>query len=313
MKAEADDGAVAAIVVTYEPDRTALLATLSRTMEQVRRVLVVDNGSANRPSWEADAAALPGVELLPLEDNFGVATALNHGVRHLATSGDHQWVLTLDQDTTLCDRAIETLFAAFGELDEATRRRTGALGLSFPRPSPRAFWRWAERHLILGEVGAFRDRLFLITSGNLIRRSVAESVPYEDDLFIDQVDTAFSVAVRAAGYVLLELAEPQMRHEVGTVVEVRGKRYRYETGNRLYYIVRNATLLMRRRQLPLAVSVALLASWCRAYLYVNGPAALPRELAIIGTAVFDALSGRLGRRQYRFLAEPRGRRAKLTG
>jgi len=91
---------------------------------------------------------------------------------------------------------------------------------------------------------------------------------------------------------------------------VRRRVRRYETGQRLYYITRNSTLLMLRRQLPLSVYLAQLLSWCWAYGAVNGPSAIPREMTIVLAGLGDGILRRLGQREYWFLAEPRKQQAK---
>jgi rhamnosyltransferase len=149
----------------------------------------------------------------------------------------------------------------------------------------------------------------LITSGNLVRREVAETIPYEEPLFIDQVDYAFCAAVRSRGWRILECTDVLMDHQIGKSVEAAGVR-RYETGQRLYYIVRNSTFLVLRRRLPASVYLAQLVSWGWAYAVVNGLSAVPREMAILVAGLADGILRRLGQRRYWFLAEPRKRRAE---
>ncbi|HTW97284.1 MAG TPA: glycosyltransferase [Acidimicrobiales bacterium] len=306
-----DHRAVAAVVVTYEPQIDAFLASLRRTLEQVGRAVVVDNGSTCRASLAEQLGELPSVELVSLEDNLGIAAALNIGISHLAGSDAHDWVLTLDQDTTLHDGAIAKVLSDLADLDAEIVARCGTLGLRwrpFTPPMSR-LWARAEQATQVRDVGVlFRERRFLITSGNLVRREVATTQSFEDELFIDQVDCAFSAAVRAAGWLLLEHREPLMDHEVGELLEVRGRPRRYERGLRLYYIVRNSTVLLRRRELPLSLYLAQLTGWARTYVAVHGVAGAARGAAIVLVAWFDACTHRMGRRDYRLLAEPRSRR-----
>jgi len=153
----------------------------------------------------------------------------------------------------------------------------------------------------------------LITSGNLVRREVAEAIPYEESLFIDQVDYAFCATVRSRGWRILECTDVLMDHQIGKAVETAGMVRRYETGQRLYYIVRNSTFLVLRRQLPASVYLAQLVSWGWAYAVVNGLSAAPREMAIILAGLGDGILRRLGQRRYWFLAEPGECRAEPQG
>jgi rhamnosyltransferase len=305
---------VAAVVVTYEPELPRFLAALAVTLAQVDRVVVVDNGSREQDRLAAQLAGVQGVETVLLADNLGVAAALNHGVRRLA-AGEHDFVLTLDQDTVLHEGAVATVLGAFNKLDATERGRCGVLAMAHrpPRrwPSIADPGSWAGSGVEEGE--GFRRRRLLITSGNLVRRVVAETVPYEESLFVDQVDFAFSLAVRAHGWSLLEYTTVLMDHPVGQLLEAGGRTWRYEHGQRLYYIVRNSTWLVLRSRLPASVYVMQLATWARAYLHVNGSMALPRLAAVVALGLADGVRGRLGRRSYALLAEPARRRATALG
>jgi rhamnosyltransferase len=305
-------GSVTAVVVTHEPDVDALVITLLETSRQVSRTVVVDNGSQSQVELIRRLESLPGVALIRLDRNRGIAAALNLGVRRLAAEGhDHTWVLTLDQDTLLHPGAVDSLLGSLDLLDASTRDECGVVGLRHkPVEVPRGPWRWAERHVRVRDLGhRLRERRLLITSGNLVRREVAETIPYEEPLFIDQVDYAFCAAVRSRGWRILECTDVLMDHQIGKSVEAAGVR-RYETGQRLYYIVRNSTFLVLRRRLPASVYLAQLVSWGWAYAVVNGLSAVPREMAILVAGLADGILRRLGQRRYWFLAEPRKRRAE---
>ena len=310
--ANSDARPVAAVVVTHEPDIDALVLTLLETSRQVSRTVVVDNGSQSQVELMRRLESLPGVVLIRLDRNRGIAAALNLAVRRLAAEGhDHTWVLTLDQDTLLHPGAVDSLLGSLDLLDASTRDECGVVGLRHkPVEVPRGPWRWAERHVRVRDLGhRLRERRLLITSGNLVRREVAETIPYEEPLFIDQVDYAFCATVRSRGWHILEYTDVLMDHQIGKSVEAAGVR-RYETGQRLYYIVRNSTFLVLRRRLPASVYLAQLVSWGWAYAVVNGLSAVPREMAILVAGLADGILRRLGQRRYWFLAEPRKRRAE---
>ena len=313
MSAGANIGtrSVAAVVVTHEPDIDALVSALLETSRQAIGIVVVDNGSQSQVRLMHHLEPLAGVVLVRLDENRGIAAALNLGVRRLAAEGyGHSWVLTLDQDTVLHPGAINTLLGSLELLDASTREDCAVVGLRHkPVKVPRGPWRWVVRDHRDRDLGhGFRERRFLITSGNLVRREVAEAVPYEEKLFMDQVDHAFCATVRTRGWSVLEYSGVLMDHEMGKSVEVRGTVRQYETGQRLYYIARNSTFLVLRRQLPVSAYAAQLLSWSWAYAAVNGPSAVPREMAILLAGLGDGILRRLGQRRYWFLAEPGERR-----
>jgi len=300
-------GSVAAVVVTYEPDIAALVQALLETSRQVVRVVVVDNGSHSQVTLMRQLEQLPGVVLIRLDRNLGVAAALNIGVRHLTAEGSHHdWVLTRDQDTLLYPGAINTLLGSLELLDTRTREQCGVVGLAYkPVKAPHGPWQCAGRDSrVIASTHGLRERRLVITSGNLVRREVAETIPYDESLFMDQVDHAFCATVRSHGWRVFEYTDVLMDHQIGKSVEVRGRMRSYETGQRLYYVVRNSTFLLLRGRIPIGVYLAQLLSLGWAYAVVNGPSAALREMAILLVGLGDGILRRLGQRTYWFLAEP---------
>jgi N-acetylglucosaminyl-diphospho-decaprenol L-rhamnosyltransferase len=298
---------VAAVVVTYQPDLARLAACLERLAPQVDKVVVVDNGSdrAHDPTTVAG-----GADIVRMATNVGIAAGLNAGVGRLVESGAPDWILTLDQDSVLRSGAIAEVMDAYGALGSDDREGCGILAMRHrPLEAPRGLWRWAERDLDLGSAGPFRVRRLAITSGNLVRTAVAREIGFEEDLFVDQVDFAFSAALGRRGLRILEYPAALLDHRIGHALpSPGGATRRYEPGQRIYYVARNSTVLLRRGDLPIAVYLAQLGGWTRSYAVAHGLAALPRCLAIIGVGLTDALRGHLGRRERRLFAEPPSRR-----
>jgi rhamnosyltransferase len=297
--------------VTHEPDIDALVPALLELSRQAIGIVVVDNGSQSQVTIARRLESRPRILVVRLAKNLGIAAALNLGVRRLATEAyGHSWVLTLDQDTVLYPGAIDTVLDSLALLDERARDKCAIVGLRHePIKTLGRPWRWIvseHRHPNLGH--GFREMKFLITSGNLVRTQVAETVPYKEEFFMDQVDHALCAAVRARGWSVLEYRDVLMNHEMGKSVEVKGTVRKYETGERLYYICRNSTFLVLRRQLPASAYAAQLFHWSWAYATVNGPSAVLREIAILVAGLGDGVLGRLGQRRYWFLSEPAQRR-----
>src|SRR5215471_10172811 len=98
---------VGALTVTYRPDLSdgRLAAQLLATRRFARCQVVVDNGS---PNVDSVASALeragwtePDSVLLRLPENLGIGSALNRGVDIIRRRFATNWILTLDQDTTI--------------------------------------------------------------------------------------------------------------------------------------------------------------------------------------------------------------------
>jgi rhamnosyltransferase len=295
---------VGAIIVTYNPDLERLTLSLDSLADQTDRVVIVDNGSTNLAELQALSGTYTAVDIVALEENRGIATGFNTGITHLAKYGGlPSWVLTMDQDSVLDTGAIEAMFASFQKLDETTRRRCGILAAAWEVRSPSKRWlpRRASAALDLGSIGEFQERLSVVSSGNLVRRKLLEEVSYRDDLFIDHVDTAFCAETHRRGWLVLESKAQLMEHSLGVGIVYRGKKRSYENAQRLYYMTRNSTYLLLRRDLPFSVYLASLIWWTRSYVIKHGlRSAFPCALVLF-VAAFDGTFRRLGRRNYAFL------------
>lgn len=70
---------ICGIIVTYNPDLTALEELIKAIRPQVTHLVIIDNGSANAfDKWLA--ISYPDVELELLGSNFGIAKAQNVGI-----------------------------------------------------------------------------------------------------------------------------------------------------------------------------------------------------------------------------------------
>ena len=114
------------IIVVYKaiPLRTPSFLTLQRAREAVPpdrlelKTLLYDNSCGGQ-----DPGAMPdGVEYFAASQNEGLSNAYNHGLRMAASNG-YDWLLTLDQDTTLPEdflfRITETASAIQDDLSIA--------------------------------------------------------------------------------------------------------------------------------------------------------------------------------------------------
>ena len=95
----------AALVVTYFPD-AEFSERLERLLEQVARLVIVDNGSPEAAlGWAGGLAGRDGVTIQRNGANLGIAAALNQGLSLLSGEG-YDWVITLDQDSTVAPGCI---------------------------------------------------------------------------------------------------------------------------------------------------------------------------------------------------------------
>lgn len=293
----------ASITVTFNPD-PALVVTQLRALPDDWLRLVVDNGTSD-DEWafiELAIANLPGVEVLRLGANLGLAAAQNRGMQYLAAVGNCTHVLLLDQDSEPLPGSANALADAHSVL-MASGHPVGAVGPSLRDPLSgvqHGFhrivgWRWAR---IVPVDGAPVPCESLNGSGTFMALNLALSLGGMDEgLFIDHVDTDWSFRLLASGHRLYGVPEASFLHRMGdrtTRLWLFGWRvWPVRSPQRHRYLFRNAVLLLQRSYVPriwktwavvkLGLTIAVFAL------------AGPQRLEQVGNMMAGAWDGLLGR------------------
>ncbi|MEO8734932.1 MAG: glycosyltransferase family 2 protein [Edaphobacter sp.] len=232
---------VCAVVVTFHPEPD-VIENLSKVRQQVQGLVVIDNGS---PQASIDllqsASGQIGFELVENVDNLGIAAALNTGVRW-ADANSFEWIILFDQDSAVTDGFIETMLRAFEKSPSGDR-----LGILVPHYVDKRFGIPLPQDAAKG--GGLETAM---TSGSLMRASLfREHGSFQEELFIDSVDSEYSLRVRSCGYSIEECNDAVLLHSPGypTVLRFCGIRL-FKTANyspvRRYYQDRNRIWLVRK-------------------------------------------------------------------
>jgi len=206
---------------------------LGRQMEALLRqsrppdeIVVADNASTDG-TLPMLAARYPQVTVLRMPENLGAAGALAKGLAYAALEKRHDWILTLDADSTPGDGVIERLLGGVDSLAHCN----GNLGIVAALPVhpetgacyPPLFWR--ERFVTpsaeqLRQPAWFADLVY--SSGCMIRREVIEKIGLpRADFFMDFFDFEFCLRARSHGYKIAVITAAQLTHEVGKAQQVR--------------------------------------------------------------------------------------------
>ena len=231
-----------AVLVTYRPD-AAIIEYAQRIAEQVREVIIVDNATDGAAAeWVNSLDAVRGITLIRNRANLGIAAALNIGVRRALQSGC-SWIATFDQDTGIPENYFGQLLQVYKTCPEPAK-----VGMVVPSG-------WTE-HDRSGKHSASTTRSWLfvagaIASGSLIKAEVFGAAGlYDEELFIDYVDTDFCLRAQRSGFKILSVASVFLEHELGQrqTRNLLGYTlsFRIHTAWRYYYIIRNRLLLYRR-------------------------------------------------------------------
>jgi rhamnosyltransferase len=286
---------ICAIVVAYFPD-DQFSERLEHIRKQTGKVVIVDNTGDTRLS--ALLAGAASMEVIPNNENLGIAAALNQGMSRAIDLG-FTWAITFDQDTWVQPNLVATLLDIYQR--QASPERIGIIGCNYEdenvHRSPNRF---------TGDQ-CFREVDVVITSGSLMPTARFPVVgPFREDLFIDFVDHEYCLRLRKLGYKILSSTAPLMLHALGAATPVDINlglgtipfTLANRSALRRYYMTRNA-LLVARSYLSLA-PMWVLGSLARVVLFA--PLKIPFERSgrwnkfrATFLGVFDAVRSKTGK------------------
>jgi len=215
-----------AIIISFN-DYDSLVETINSIKDQVDLVTIVDNGSEEYHINKIKNNLSNYCKVIELEHNKGIGAALNIGVLY-SIENSFDWVLTLDQDSISSCNLVSNLLDLYRSYPDA--------GMTCPS--------------IDGNIGIKISRngnsriKTAITSGNLIKTNIFLNIGlYNEEYFIDNVDFEFCLRLINHGYTIHMSNSAQLRHSLGTVVNVKIFLFQYKyishNPNRRYYIFRN--------------------------------------------------------------------------
>ena len=236
---------VAAIIVSYNPDKN-LLDSVNLLISQVEIIIIVDNGSIEEK--RKDISSIKDIdneriEIIFNEENLGIATALNIGVREALKQG-FNWILTMDQDSKASKDMVEKMFEVYNNIDEKERKSILSI---FPNFVDKRIQSIEENSVMNTYEYVDAD----ITSGNLVNAEVFDKVGFFDDsLFIDLVDTDFCMRLNEKNIKMIKVRDAILYHSLGESQSVKSILGKFNTSNhsalRRYYMTRNRFYIWER-------------------------------------------------------------------
>lgn len=254
------DQRVCAVVVSYYPNVLQLLNLLRSLDSQVITTVVVDNGT---PFQTLDILKTSSeglnVSWIALEGNFGVAKAQNIGIDYARTVGV-DYVIIFDHDSAPPDNFVDDLLKISQQLI-LKDSQVAAIGPYFvdPRRVGRHYPFYQVKGLRMRRMTCELDGSFavktdvLISSGCLISMKALDVVGgMREELFIDYVDTEWSLRAKSLGYQCYGACDIEMKHELGDPPRTLfGKEFPMHSSLRHYYHFRNAIWLYQQNWIPL--------------------------------------------------------------
>lgn len=249
---------ILAVVVSYQPRIAAFELALAALVDQVEKVLVIDNASENVDAItkllkERD---LDTVELARQSSNLGLGAAHNLGIAHAREHG-FSHVLLMDQDSVPLTGMVAALSEAAAR--KAEQGKVAAVGASYINADNgaesffiRFGWLKFKRQYCgrRDSDGCIRAD-FLISSGSLISIDALDEVgDMDESLFIDHIDTEWFLRARGKRFYAWGVCDAIMQHGLGEHThQINLRRQRNVPQHkpfRYYYIFRNSMLLYLR-------------------------------------------------------------------
>lgn len=293
---------VVAVVLSYN-SRSSLSRVVAAIGEQSLapgRLIIVDNASTDGTRAYLDSIEdLQGpmeVRTILLERNVGVGAGHWAGWRAALEDPGCGWVWVLEHDCVPFPDCLADLLARA----EGARRASVKIGAVGSELSRNLAEYSTDRDPSTGSrrvSGGARPSPRFTFNGVLLARSAIElSGPPRVDFFCGQEDWEYSVRLRRQGFELLQgggwaLHSSKGNHRYGVRPSVL--RSYYATRNTVYLRARSGGLLAKAgcalRVGPSCMKIA----WC--------DDKKARRMSAKAAATFDGLTGRMGKRSYRFM------------
>lgn len=259
-----------AVIVAYDPEIDSFSTVISSLLEQVKEIIIVDNGSKNIREIERNFN-YNQIKLIKFSENKGIATAQNEGIIY-SESRKAKYILLMDQDTIMPKGAVLSLFETCKALEQSGIK-VGAVGCAYRdthRGQINKIWKSKGIRLLKQKIDHEKKTIleadFVIASGSLIPVSTLKDIGMmEDDLFIDLVDVEWGLRAKFHGYQSYQCFAHIMTHTLGNAHQkILWKNVVLHNPIRNYYSIRNSIFLTKRHYIGRAWKIHYLK---RVFLY----------------------------------------------
>jgi rhamnosyltransferase len=223
---------IAGCVILYNPqDET--VRNIETYIRQLDYLYLVNNGGAEKVIAKIQAR-YPKIEVLDYLENQGIAHPLNVVLDKTATQ--YNYLLTMDQDSSFSSGVIENYFSRIREND-GEAKNVASYAVNYAQLNPQKL-----KHKII---------TYYITSGSVLAiKNAIHLGGFDENLFIDQVDSEFAYRARINGYQIKTYFDLPLNHHLGNPTHYTVGGFHFDVLNhsplRKYYIVRNQIYVMRK-------------------------------------------------------------------
>jgi len=220
------------IVVLYNFDNNVVnnIRTYSNYCE---KIIAVDNSETKCQGSIDEIKKIKNLEYISLENNYGIAKALNVGMQYAIKEG-YKWALTMDQDSRFSNDIIKVYFETLAQAD-LNKIAVIAPNYFFDRKDNK-------------EYDGYKEIEYTMQSGNLINVDIYKKIgEFYDEFFIDGVDYEYCIRAKQNNYKVIECGKAILHHSPAiTKKTFFGFKYGYCNSTRIYYQVRNLLWISKK-------------------------------------------------------------------
>lgn len=222
------------VITLYNPGKS-YFKRFNELLDIFEFVYIYDNTESSNKYQEELRELIGNVEYNANYLNEGVAIAYNKGCC-FAKKNNCSHVLFFDQDSEFQIDELKEFIKIINDRNEP----------SVAAYSPNIICDYVRPEKYLNKTEQ-EYRNWVITSGSLISlEAYNKTKGFDENLFIDLVDTDYSMAVKRLGYSLIQLPRPIMYHSLGEVKTIMGIKIYQHSPLRNYYMFRNRIYLQNK-------------------------------------------------------------------
>ncbi|MDR2598929.1 MAG: glycosyltransferase family 2 protein [Oscillospiraceae bacterium] len=231
---------ICAGIVLYNPDLDKLDKNINAAINQVSKLIIVDNNSDNINQIK-EKYNNAKIIWITNDENKGMSVALNQMIEY-ANDNNFEWLLTLDDDSVCGENMVALLLTAlthYGNIAVMSPRILDACGNSEAIQNDK-------------KLNDFIEINMCITAGSLINvKAVIKTDGFDERLFIDHVDHDMCLRLRRNGYKIIKVNKAVIYQTFGN--EYVSRRFLWKTYTqrgyspiRVYYQTRNSLYMIRK-------------------------------------------------------------------
>lgn len=235
-----------AIIVTYNPDRVILESQYNSLVNQVDKIVYIDNGSK-----ECIIDNFKNCIFIKNAENLGLGKAQNQGIE-VALNNNVDFIILFDQDSIPPKDFVALLMSVYYE---ATKYYKTALVAPLIK---NAFQNESSEDygIVIDNIKYKKVKLekitkvsYCIASGSLIPTKVIEVIgKIKEELFIDNMDFEWCLRAKSKGYEIIQTNKTYLSHRLG---EGNKDFILSHSPFREYFIIRNNIIISKFPYIPI--------------------------------------------------------------